>query len=244
MKKYEMTDETIEIGETKLYRIKALKNFGTIKTGELGGYIEKESNLSHEGDCWVSNNAKVFQNAEVSDNAMVYMDAVVAGYAKIKDDTRIYDSAMVHGFAIISEKANIFNNAVIAQEGKVSGTALVRGHACILDGCVEGNSIICDCAKIIGNSNIKDMYIGSDSTIGDYGIMTSNKDLMNIHGLGSRFDTTTFYRGKENTIYVVCGCFNGTLEEFENRVELTHGDNKFGRDYKMAIKLARSFFYE
>lgn len=59
MKKYELTNETkIWCGKT-LYRIKALKSFGNILKGELGGFIEKEDNLSQDGDAWVSGNARV-----------------------------------------------------------------------------------------------------------------------------------------------------------------------------------------
>ena len=58
-KKYELTDNTIEYDGKTLYQIKALKNFGNVKTGYLGGYVEKEENLSHEGNCWVDDNAKV-----------------------------------------------------------------------------------------------------------------------------------------------------------------------------------------
>ncbi|MBB4077294.1 hypothetical protein GGR08_001625, partial [Bartonella fuyuanensis] len=30
----------------------ALKDFDDIKAGDLGGFIEKEVNLSHDGNCW------------------------------------------------------------------------------------------------------------------------------------------------------------------------------------------------
>lgn len=46
MKKYELTNETKRLGDRTLYRIKAIRDFGDVKTGELGGWIEKESNLS------------------------------------------------------------------------------------------------------------------------------------------------------------------------------------------------------
>lgn len=59
MKKYELTNECITFTGRKLYRIKALVDFGDVKAGELGGYIEKEDNLSHDGNAWVSDNAKV-----------------------------------------------------------------------------------------------------------------------------------------------------------------------------------------
>ena len=39
--------------------------FGIIKIGDLGGWIEKEENLSHEGNAWVCGDAEVYGNAEV-----------------------------------------------------------------------------------------------------------------------------------------------------------------------------------
>ena len=63
MDKYELTSETkIVFGKT-LYRIKALIDFSTVKAGDLGGFIEKEANLSQAGKAWVSGNARVFGDA-------------------------------------------------------------------------------------------------------------------------------------------------------------------------------------
>ena len=56
------------------------------KKGELGGFIEKEENLSQEGDAWVSDNAQVFGDAQVSGTARVYDDACVSGTACLKSD--------------------------------------------------------------------------------------------------------------------------------------------------------------
>ena len=71
-KKYKLTDETIEFDGNILHRIKALKNFSNVHEGDLGGWIEKEENLSHNGDCWVGGNAKAFGNAWVYGDAWVY----------------------------------------------------------------------------------------------------------------------------------------------------------------------------
>ena len=84
---WEFTGETkIHLGTT-LKRIRAAVGFElkcgvVIGKGELGGWIEKESNLS--GNAWVSGNAKVSDNAEVSGNAEVYGNAWVYGDAKVK----------------------------------------------------------------------------------------------------------------------------------------------------------------
>lgn len=53
-----------------LYRIKALEDFFIVKKGDLGGWIEKESNLSQKGQCWVHDHAQVFGHALVYGNAL------------------------------------------------------------------------------------------------------------------------------------------------------------------------------
>ena len=55
MKKYELikSDKKAWNGAA-LFQIKACISFGSVVKGELGGYIEKEDNLAHEGNAWVS----------------------------------------------------------------------------------------------------------------------------------------------------------------------------------------------
>jgi len=65
-KKYELTTETKVIGDITLFRIRALKSFGSISAGDYGGYIEKESNLSQEGNAWVSGNVMVSGRFDLS----------------------------------------------------------------------------------------------------------------------------------------------------------------------------------
>ena len=80
MKKYEFTGETKQVGffgNITLKRIRATMEFGIIKIGDLGGWIEKEENLSHKGDASVYGDAEVWGNAKVWGNAEVYGDAEV-----------------------------------------------------------------------------------------------------------------------------------------------------------------------
>ena len=69
MKKFEFTGETKTISlffrTATLHRIRAVAEFGLVKIGDLGGWIEKEENLSHEGKAWVWGNAEVWGNAKV-----------------------------------------------------------------------------------------------------------------------------------------------------------------------------------
>ena len=76
-KKYRLTGNHIKRGEKILYQIEALKDFGNVKAGDLGGYIESEENLSLYDNAWVYGNALVYDNAQVYGDAKVYGDAEI-----------------------------------------------------------------------------------------------------------------------------------------------------------------------
>ena len=64
----------------RIYALKDIDRFG-VKKGDKGGLIEKESNLSQDGDCWVFENARVYGDAWVYGGARVYGNARVSGDA-------------------------------------------------------------------------------------------------------------------------------------------------------------------
>ena len=74
MKKYELTKESKIVNGITLFRIKALRDFGNVKKGDLGGWIEKESNLSQDGKASVFGEAWVYGEAEVYDETRVVFE--------------------------------------------------------------------------------------------------------------------------------------------------------------------------
>lgn len=143
MKKYELlNDDVIDLDGKILHRIRKISDH------QLGGYIEKESNLSQKGDCWIFHDACVFGNAYVF------------------------------------------------------GDACVSGDACI-------------------------------KRVGDY---------IAIGPIGSRNDFTTFYKTGKNVIYVSCGCFNDSINEFYSRVTTVHFGSKFYTEYMAVIDMAKKIF--
>src|SRR2546425_6306146 len=97
-KKYELVpDQLISLAGTVLYRIRALKDFGNVKAGTLGGFVRSERNLSHDGDCWVADEAQVYDDAVVSADAQVY------GRSRVYDRARIGDRGQVLGNAQVFE---------------------------------------------------------------------------------------------------------------------------------------------
>ena len=205
-KKYELVKEdTIAlIDDTLLYRIRALIDFNDVKAGDLGGYIESESNLSQSGNCWV------------------YDNAMIVGHAKVYGDANVYDRVKVRGNAHIYENAYICNRANIYGDARVHGT-----------------SFISDTATINDNAEIIDTTINNNIHIGNRGLIESEKDYCCIINIGSRCDNTTFYRTNDNGIFVCCGCFTGSIDEFQSKVLETHKDNKYAKEYLAAITMAK-----
>jgi predicted acyltransferase (DUF342 family) len=78
----------------KLYKIEALKSFANVKKGDLGGFIEKEENLSQEDNCWVYEDAHVCGDAQVYGNARVSGKALVCGNAQVHWNAWVYDKLM------------------------------------------------------------------------------------------------------------------------------------------------------
>ena len=132
MKKYELqpTDKTTPLGKP-LFQVVALRDFGEVLKGDKGGYVESEDNLAHKGNCWVSENARVYCNAEVSGNAMVFGEArvygnsLVFGNAQVYNDAQVFGNARAYGNAQVYGEAWVYGNAQVFDNARVSGDVRV-----------------------------------------------------------------------------------------------------------------------
>ena len=157
---------------------------------------------------------------ETKQNLSNMGDAWVYGNAWVCSDARVCDNAKVYGNAEVYGDAWVYGNAEVYGDAWVYGNAKVYGNARVCDNAkVYGNAEVCGDAKVCDNANI--FWCSS---------------------IGSRHATTTMFRNKDNGITVTCGCFMGTLEEFAARVEKEHGENIFGKEYKLLIELAKIHF--
>jgi predicted acyltransferase (DUF342 family) len=132
MKKYELTDaiKTLENGVV-LHQIMALRSIpGTFTSiGGLGGWVESESNLSQDGDAWVTERACVYGAARVRHDAMITDDAEVSGDTQVCERARISDFAKVSGIHIL-----IRGNARIEDHVVINGLHVsCGGHAILAD---------------------------------------------------------------------------------------------------------------
>jgi hypothetical protein len=149
-KKYELVpDRQIIVAGTMLYRIRALKDFGNVKAGDLGGFVGSERNLSQEGTCWVADDAQVYDEAVISDDAQIY------GRGRVYDHGRVSNRGQVLGNAQVFENGWVFKNGVAFDNAKIFGAAQVRDK-----GLAYGDSEIFDdvrvvnCGQVCGHARI------------------------------------------------------------------------------------------
>jgi len=110
MKKYILLENDTKNFECRiLHRIKAVRDFGHIRDGDIGGYLESERNLSHKGNCWVYDEAMVFEDATVTDKSMIFDKAIIYGTVKI------CGKSIVCGNTMISGNVKIYNNSVVSE---------------------------------------------------------------------------------------------------------------------------------
>lgn len=213
MKKYELTTETLQFAGRTLHRIKAVKNFGSVKAGELGGWIESEENLSQADNAWVYNNAKVFDNSRVYGDAAVSDDARVYNYATIYDNARVYDNAEVSEYAEVCKNAKVCGYAKVCDNAQIFDYAKVYGYAE-----VYGN------VRIYGNAAIKGdakVYDAADYIV-----------FKNFWSSGRYFTWT-----RSNNKWSV-GCFYDTGEEL---IKKAYADSeKSGREYERVVRYVES----
>ena len=114
-----------------MYRIKALKNFASVKVGELGGYVASERSLSHKGKCWVADNAIVTNHARVCGDATVEDEAVVCGFATVRDRAEVLGHAKLDEHVIVQHDAVVDDYASLTDYANIYGNAYLHGYATI-----------------------------------------------------------------------------------------------------------------
>lgn len=159
--KYEITD----IAHEKypfLHRIRALQDIGqNVKAGDLGGFVESESNLSFEPDdtAWIFDNAICAGDGYVDKDSRLYGQAVVCGRGYVSRDSamsahsRVEDDAYVRG-------ADLCGHARVSGRGMVlatsdSGARPILSEHCAVYGTVQGDIHIMGAVVVIDGEEIR-----------------------------------------------------------------------------------------
>lgn len=201
MKKYELilNDRMkVEYGDNyfTLYRIRALRDFGNVKTGDLGGYVQSEHNLSHEGESWIYDEALVFHEAKILDNTKILDDVQICGKAHISGNTIISNYVKIHNNVRISGNVQIDSYARLYHNAEIDGNVRISGHVFIAENAkIKGATYITDTAQIRGDAIVEncpcikgDAYISKKCTNFSSYIHLEGKDITimdNYFNLGS-----------------------------------------------------------
>jgi len=262
-----LKNESIVVNAVILYRIEAITSFrtrfGKVHVGDKGGYVESEYNLSHTGCCWIWDDAKVCGGAKVQNNAQVGGKARVFDSATVRNDAIVYGYAVVHGESSVYNAAEVYEDADIwssniSDRSVVRGTSLVQNSEVYGSSEILGDSVIKNCTiywstlnrvnlnNCIGmrHSYITETYINNVTVELNHAVIQCTNDLMSVGPIGSRSAYTTFFIGRKHPganlqIMVRCGCFLGTMAEFETAVKTKYTeDNMHYIEYMDAIEMA------
>jgi hypothetical protein len=194
-----------------VYRIIALKDFGLVKKGEKGGYIEKESNLSETGDCWIHTDSYACGNSEILGNAIVY------GKSKIVDSL-ISDFAKVYTTTAVN--STIIDNAIVANcmlEDILSANNTTLRH------CILKHTLMAGSPYLENIIDLKD----NNTIIGGNAFVTQNSDYITISFpifRGSLHTMFTAYKTKNKKIEISCDMFTCRIEDLAETVYRTLKD--------------------
>ena len=246
-KKYELTDESIKRSGVTLYRIRALRDFGNVKKGELGGFVQSEANLSHYGDSWVYSDAKVFEHARVIDNGKVFYKAEVYGNAIVIKDSRVdykarvCDQAILTDFARVDGNAAVWGQAIIKDYANVRGDARIGGNVIVSKhSCVSGNTYVSHSAEIAVAT--PESFLKTTAFIHGDALISAPNDVLVISPIGQYNDILTAYRSKRGGIAVNIGRYDGTLDEFTSKFLDENTNTLYLEQYKVTIAFIKQFF--
>ena len=121
MKKYELTVKFIWHEDKVLHRIRALKDFSDVKSGDIGGFVESESSLSQNGNCWIYPLAKAMGNSQVIENAVARDNSTIKGDAIIKGSVILAGNSTVSGEAVIG-------GSVTVEDSVIDGARVINGN--------------------------------------------------------------------------------------------------------------------
>ena len=160
--KFKLTKKTNEYGE---FRICALCNFGDVKKGDLGGFVDSESCLSTDphDTSWIYDNSRVGKNSRVSNDSRVCDNSRVS--ASIVRNSHV-DNSVVEGNCILKgsrvENSRILNssyvdNSLIKDNCILKGSRVENSH--ILNSSSVDNSVVSNNSVVINSRILNDIRV-------------------------------------------------------------------------------------
>lgn len=179
--KYALTKETIEVNGHTLHRIRALKDFGDVHKGDLGGFVESEKNLLHYGNCWLYGNSKAYENAKVWQNASLWENAEVSGNAEVRGEAEVSGNVKVTDKALIEGNSECKGNCEISGNAWVSNSSYLNGNVKVYDDAQVCNATLLDNVKAYGDARIGGFNTLKGNEEAGYGYVSDNNIILSPH---------------------------------------------------------------
>lgn len=139
-----LTDEehTASHDGVTIYRIRAERDIPRhgVKAGDIGGFVDRAKSLSHEGDCWIGDQARVLKGGRVSGDAFVGGNACVLSGAKVFGNSQVLGHAYLSDFVKVGDRAILSGRTYISRPIEIGGIAHIDGIINLND--VSGKSIL------------------------------------------------------------------------------------------------------
>lgn len=238
-RKYKLlTEEPREYSGRTLYRIEALCDFGDVKTGDKGGWIESYDNLQQEGECWVYDESIVMDKSIIKDRAIVKGTAIVMMNSYISSDSGIIGNVRVVGCSITGK--NVLYSASAHGRIDIINTEIRNNCSILTSGNGKGMVFISNAKLCNGVNIISDEFVCIDSTDevvelnGNIHIRKSCsihtlKDIYHI-SLNGEHKHITFYKSGEDKVLVYIGNMGVyDMDSLETEYELYIQNEKYNK---------------
>lgn len=102
----------------------------------------------------------------------------------------------------------------------------------------EGNLDQENDAWVFGNARVSgDAWVSGNAWVSGDADIENDNEHCGFDGFGSCNRHTHAYMTKEKKVEIICGCFRGSIEEFEKKVEETHSGTVYEKQYKSIINV-------
>lgn len=207
MRKYRLSEEqrafSYQDDGTKksvlLWQIIAMSDFNDVIAGTAGGWIDRETVLAQEGNCWIyDQNAIAFGGTVISGNTRITGTSVLWGEVYATDNVWIDNSEVSQG-AYISDSVTIRDSLVCGQ-CRIFGHALIDQHSMIVaaQGLTSDHQLllqIYDRARVSASRIVHQAQIYGDAVV-RYAFIEHRAEV---------FDFASIEGNEENNVWL-CDC--------------------------------------
>lgn len=154
------------------------------------------------------------------------------------------DKFVINSFGIKLFQIKCTKSFKYAQKGDFGGYVEKEGNLDQKnDAWVSGNARVFGNAWVSDNARVSgDAWVSGNARVSGDADIENDNEHCGFDGFGSCNRHTHAYMTKEKKVEIICGCFRGSIEEFEKKVEETHSGTVYEKQYKSIINVIKIKF--